>query len=213
MPLDVVGTGLGRTGTRTLKEALQILGFGPSYHMVDLIQDRSRLRYWNAAQDGGPVDWEALFRGYRSVVDYPGCLYWRTLLREYPDAKVVHTTRDPEAWYESARATIYSVSNAPRPDATPEQLAHSAYVKRAIWEGMFGGRFEDRDHAIRCFREHDRAIQAEVPAERRIVFTVSEGWGPLCAFLGVPTPTVPFPLLNTRDEFLGRIEARAQPTK
>ena len=208
MPLEVIGTGVGRTGTRTLKDALAILGFGPCYHMMDLMQDRSRIRHWEDAEAGRPTDWEALFEGYRSVVDYPGCLYWRELVERYPKAKVLHTSRDPESWWESARATIYQSSTRPMPDMTPEQLRHRRYIDAAIWARMFQGRFEDKDYAIARVKEHEAAVLREVPRERLLVYSVDQGWEPLCAFLGVAVPDVPFPKLNTREEFLARAPRR-----
>ena len=204
MALDVIGTGVGRTGTRTLKDVLAILGFGPCYHMMDLMQDRSRIRHWEDAEAGRPTDWEALFDGYRSVVDYPGCLYWRELVERYPKAKVLHTSRDPEAWWESARATIYQASMRPMPDMTEEQLRHRRYIDAAIWGRMFDGRFLDKDHAIARVKEHEEAVRREVPPERLLVYSVDQGWEPLCAFLGAAVPEVPFPKLNTREEFIAR---------
>ena len=204
MPLDVIGTGVGRTGTRTLKDVLATLGFGPCYHMMDLMQDRSRIRHWEDAEAGRTTDWEALFDGYRSVVDYPGCLYWRELVERYPKAKVLHTSRDPEAWWESARSTIYQSSTRPNPDMTPEQLRHRRYIDASIWGRMFNGRFLDKDYAIARVKEHEEAVLREVPAERLLVYSVDQGWEPLCAFLGVAVPDVPFPKLNTREEFLAR---------
>src|SRR5947208_7864431 len=124
MAIQVIGAGLGRTGTLSLKAALEELGFGPCYHMIELITHPEQVVYWEAASAGQPVDWDALFAGYQAVVDYPGCRYYRELMRHYPEAKVILTVRDPETWYESCMATIYQAGRpAPGQDpSTPPQL-------------------------------------------------------------------------------------------
>jgi hypothetical protein len=176
--------------------------------MTDLLQDRSRIGHWEDAEAGRPTDWEALFAGYRSVVDYPGCLYWRELVARYPNAKVLHTSRDPDAWWESAVSTIYQSSAKPKQDPTPEELRHRRYVDASIWGRMFDGRFLDKEHAIARVREHEQAVIRDVPADRLLVYSVGQGWEPLCRFLGVAVPSFPFPKLNTRAEFLARAVAR-----
>ena len=112
MPLKVIGAGLGRTGTMSLKVALEGLGFDRCYHMVEVLAHPEHVRVWDAASRGEPVDWEALFRGYRATVDYPGCNFYQEYLRLYPEAKVILTVRDPGRWYDSARQTIYQASRA-----------------------------------------------------------------------------------------------------
>jgi hypothetical protein len=141
-------------------------------------------------------------------VDYPGCLYWRALVARYPKAKVLHTSRDPDAWWESARSTIFQSSHEPKPDMTPEELRHRRYIDVSIWGRMFDGRFLDKEHAITRVREHEEAVIREVPADRLLVYSIDEGWEPLCAFLGVAVPDQPFPKLNTRADFLARGVAR-----
>src|SRR4028118_1909160 len=107
MAIRVIGAGLGRTGTLSLKAALEEVGFGACYHMIELLGHPEQVHFWEAASRGEPVHWDALFAGYQSIVDYPGCRYYRTLMEHYPDAKVVLTVRDPDRWYESTRETIY----------------------------------------------------------------------------------------------------------
>jgi len=210
MPLDIIGAGLGRTGTKTMKTVLEQLGLGPCYHMVDLFADTSRLRHWEDAEAGRETDWEALFDGYRAVVDYPGCDYYQELTATYPDAKVILTVRDPEAWYESTLATIYPTSRGGGPPPPPEtdvQRIHS-YIWKAVWSGRFEERFEDRDFAIAKFEEHTANVRAHVPAEKLLVYEVKDGWEPLCAFLGIPVPDEPFAHVNTRQEFVERVRSR-----
>jgi hypothetical protein len=134
-------------------------------------------------------------------------------LRLYPEAKVILTVRDPERWYDSARRTIYHVMHAfPRwvIPFVPRMRRLWRMLDRLIWGGMFQGRFEDRSHAIEVFNRHDEEVKRVVPADRLLVYEVSEGWDPLCSFLGVPVPEGrPFPHLNDAEEFRSRIERAA----
>lgn len=209
MPIQVIGAGLGRTGTLSLKAALEELGFGKCYHMVEVFGRMEDARVWDAAARGEPVDWDALFDGYRSTVDWPSCAFYRELMEKYPDAKVVLTVRDPEKWYESARNTIYAVRTAfPKWMAAlrPGMSDFGKMVDRVVWDGTFQGRFEDRAFAIDVFNRHIEQVRQTVPADRLLVFEVREGWGPLCTFLGVPVPEgKPFPHLNDTADFQATI--------
>jgi hypothetical protein len=208
MGVDVIGAGFGRTGTLSLKVALELLGFGPCMHMVPLLDDAERSTLFRRAADGDPESLVKALEGHRSTVDWPGTYLWRELVERYPAAKVVLTVRDPARWYDSAYRTIYQAAmNAPGdgeqvPEAT---VAAKAMLRRVVWEGTFGGRFADRDHAIRVFEEHNAAVRREVPAGRLLEYEVSQGWQPLCAFLGVPAPEVPFPRLNDAASFQARV--------
>ena len=209
MPLEVIGAGFGRTGTLSLKLALERLGFAPCYHMTEVLAHPEHVPAWDAAARGQPVDWDDLFRGYRATVDWPACNFYRELLDRYPDAKVILTVRDPGRWYDSARQTIYQVGRVVPPwllPLMPRMRRFQRMTERLIWEGTFGGRFEDRDHALAVFHRHSEAVRRAVPPERLLVYEVSEGWGPLCAFLGVPEPAgEPFPRVNDAAEFRARI--------
>jgi len=213
MPIQVIGAGLGRTGTLSLKAALEELGFAKCYHMVEVLARMDDARTWDAAARGEPVDWDRLFSGYRATVDLPGCVFYRELLEKYPEAKVILTVRDPERWYDSARQTIYFARNAfPRWAAVlkPRMRVFQRMIDR-LWDGMFRGRFEDRAFAIDAFNRHNEQVRRDVPADRLLVYEISQGWGPLCAFLGVPVPEgKPFPHLNDAAEFRARIERGAR---
>ena len=204
MPLDIIGTGLGRTGTRTLKAALETLGCGAVYHMTNLFQSPDGLAHWERAAVGADVDWEVLFDGYRGVVDFPGALFWRTLVDRYPSARVIHTTRPPEDWYESAAATIYPAVNGGWTGTTQHILQTTG---QWIWGDLFEGRFEDRRRALEIVAAHEAAVLEAVSADRLLVYQVTEGWEPLARFLGVDVPTEPFPSLNTRQDFVARRDA------
>src|SRR5262245_33341374 len=204
MAFKVIGAGLGRTGTLSLKLALEELGFSQCYHMTEVLARMDDARVWDAAARGQPVDWEALFRGYQATVDWPGCSFYAELIRRYPEAKVVLTVRDPDTWYDSARQTIYYVRQAfPRwmGPLVPRLRHFRRMIDRLVWDGTFHGRFEDKPYAIEVFNRHNEQVRLDVPTDRLLVYQVREGWEPLCAFLGVPVPVdKPFPHLNDAAE-------------
>jgi len=200
MALKVIGSGLGRTGTMSMKLALEQLGFVKCYHMVEVFLNQHHAALWVAAAEGRP-DWDALFEGYLATMDYPGAPFWRELADHYPDAKVVHTVRDPQKWFESTQATIFSEGNLNRVESVPglreffEKAVHSA----------IGEHIHDRAFMLDYFKRHNEEVARTVPKERLLVYEVGEGWEPLCAFLGVPVPDTPFPRENTKEQFQARV--------
>ena len=150
----------------------------------------------------GRSDWPAIFAGYQSVVDYPGCNFWRELMDFYPDAKVLHSTRDPERWFESTQATIFAPGSAV--DNPPEPMR--PFLEIVTRE--FKGRLHDRSFMIDYFNRHTEAVLAAVPKDRLLVFEAGQGWAPLCAFLGVPIPDTPYPRENSRAEFQARVQSQ-----
>jgi len=215
--MKVIGVGVGRTGTLSLKAALERLGFGPCFHMRNVLDHRERLPLWEAAAAGSTVDWDAVFAGYESSVDWPGAAFWRELTAYYPGAKVILTVRDPERWYDSVRDTIYQLfgggTESPLADEAlrkiPGIATMHAFNRKLVWDGPFlEGRFDDRDWATRAFLRHNAAVREEIPPERLLVFEVSEGWRPLCDFLGTEPPDQEFPRLNDPAAFWGRVRDR-----
>ena len=204
MSLEVIGAGFGRTGTASLRRALEILGFGPCYHMFEIRRAPWRATAWLRVVRGGAADWEHIFDGYRSAVDWPTCSFYAELAATYPSARVILTQRPPERWYDSTRETIYALSRAfPRWSSGLPVFRHVyALLDGLIWEGTFNGRFEERAHAISTLNAHEANVIDAVPAERLLIFDVSQGWGPLCGFLQVPEPNEPFPHLNERAEIV-----------
>lgn len=199
MALQVVGAGFGRTGTTSLKAALEQLGFSKCHHMEEVAKNPSQVTEWKTLADGGSVDWDALFEGYRASCDWPSCTYWKQLADHYPEAKVVLSVRDESRWYDSVAETIYPASFIyPRVLLwlVPPLRRFSEMVIASVWEGEFDGRFEDREHALRVYREHNAKVKADVPPERLLVFEAKDGWEPLCRFLDVPVPDGPYPHLN-----------------
>lgn len=206
----MVGTGFGRTGTLSLKRALERLGFGPTYHMDEVLRRPSHLRAWVEYARTGRADWGTVFAGFRSTVDFPACVAWRELVELHPGAKVVHTVRDPDRWWESTRATIYqgrTILPHWLRGLVPAAGDYAELNERMVWQGLFGGRFLDRDHAIRVFQRHTAEVVAGLDPERLLVFEVADGWEPLCAFLGVPVPDEPFPHVNDTASMRRRLTA------
>ncbi|GIH81584.1 sulfotransferase family protein [Planobispora longispora] len=208
--VHVIGAGLGRTGTSSLKVALERLGFTPCYHMFEVLGSAGRMRQWTAVARGGGPDWEDIFRGYRACVDFPAAAYWRELAAHYPEAKVILTLRDPDAWFESARKTIFRLPRLMRhPVLGPLlRLLLPRRSRPAMFIRMLGALNRDRrdiafdrDSALAYFERHNAEVMASVPAERLLVYRVGEGWEPLCAFLGVPVPDEPFPRANDSESF------------
>ncbi len=205
--LRIIGAGYGRTGTLSLKHALERLGFGPCYHMVELFKDPSRIGHWEAAQRGRPVDWDAALAGYASAVDFPVALYYEQLMEAYPNAKVVLTVRDVDSWYASASQTILRAR--PSMARTASILVGLPFSRRARALARVGrhnarmmrGIGRSEGEARRSFEAHNARVRAVVPPDRLLVFSVKEGWGPLCAFLGVEAPDEPFPRVNERAAF------------
>lgn len=198
MALKVIGSGLGRTGTLSTKLALEQLGFAPCHHMVEVFTHPDTVPLWIEA-GRGRADWDAIFDGYAAMVDHPGCCYWRELADAYPDAKVLHTVRDPEKWFASTQATIF---NPDRPAGPPAGPFRDFMDQVHAW---YGGDIHDRGFMVDFFHRHTEAVIAGVPKDRLLVFNVAEGWDPLCAFLGVPAPKGPYPRENSTHEFQTRV--------
>jgi hypothetical protein len=207
MTLQVIGAGLGRTGTMSLKLALEQLGLGPCFHMAELMMNPQRTPLWIAAADGKP-DWDAVFAGYSSTTDYPACLYWRELAKRYPEAKLILTKRDKDKWFESTQATIFSAAMTARIRGTPVE----PFFVKTIWRDL-GERIHERAFMTAYFEKHNAAVEAGIAKKRLLVYDVAEGWGPLCAFLGVPVPDAPFPKVNSREEMQARMAKPIDPNR
>jgi hypothetical protein len=218
MSLKVIGTGFGRTGTLSLKYALEKLGYEKCYHMSEILKFKhNHLDIWTSALDGEMVDWDELYEGYQASVDYPGCLFYKELLHQYPDAKVILTQRDPEGWYDSTYKTLFSANvhrshskglfhffaRKGRSRQTPEFTEKfNILQKKLIWDGIFSGQFSNKDLAIGVYLNHIDEVKQFVPSDKLLEFDLREGWDPLCQFLNKPVPTGnPFPHVNTRARF------------
>lgn len=194
MGLSVIGAGFGRTGTMSLKLALEQLGFGPCHHMVEVFKKPETMAFWEAVGDRRAVDWETVFAGYGSTVDWPSATYYRELADAYPEAKVVLSVRDPKAWFASTQATIFS-GNFDDPNDPFHRM-----VSKAVCT-LFDQRIHDEAHCIEVFNRHNQTVQQVIPKERLLVYDLAEGWAPLCVFLGREAPSTPMPRANTTEDF------------
>lgn len=199
MALQVIGAGFGRTGTLSLKAALEQLGFSKCHHMQEVAMSAAQVGFWQTLADGGEVDWDEVFAGYQSSCDWPSCSYWESLHRHYPDAKIVLSVRDEDRWYQSASETIYAVTfllPGWLRTVIPRVGRFNKLVISSVWDGVFQGRFEDREHALQIYRDHIAYVKATAPGDRLLVFEAKDGWEPLCRFLEVPVPETDYPHLN-----------------
>ena len=193
MVLSVIGAGFGRTGTESMKLALEALGKGPCHHMKEVLASSEQIALWRSAAQGDLPEWEEAFAGYNSAVDWPTAYFWRELSEYYPDAKVLLTVRRADSWYESMTNTIFKTLKA---STDPASIG-----LKLIGEGVFGGRLDDRAHAIAVYEKNIADVQAAFTQERLLTYHLSEGWEPLCQFLGEPVPNIPFPRSNPREQF------------
>lgn len=199
MTLRVVGAGLGRTGTHSLKVALEQLLGAPCYHMIEVFGRPDDIAVWQAAVDNEPVDWDALMRDYSAAVDWPVCAFWPEIAAANPDAIVLLSTRSsPQAWWKSADETIFSVTRRDPPEDPVMQRQMT--MIRGLFE-RFTPQWDDAASAQRAYEEHNAHVRATVPADRLVDWQPGDGWDPICAALSLPVPDAPFPHVNTTDEF------------
>jgi Sulfotransferase domain len=202
MAMHVIGAGVGRTGTHSLRTALNQLGLGPCHHMQEVLANMPmQVPLWAAAAKGHP-DWAKIYDGYESAVDWPTARYFRELHAVYPKAKFVLTYRSPESWAESFSETIYKIM-AGRANAPPEmhawlEMGLEVIAQTGFPEGL------DVSGLTKAYIAHNEAVKAAIPSAQLLVYQAREGWDPLCAFLNVPIPTQPFPRTNDRAEFQAR---------
>jgi hypothetical protein len=206
--MKIIGAGFGRTGTASIKAALETLGFSPCYHMTEVFANPEHAEFWRAAWRGEPVHWDRILGGYEATVDWPACTFYAELMERYPDAKVLLSVRDPERWYESTRSTIYELGRIST--GSPfSRLSFAFFFLLAFGtfntgqgpmteEIIWGGTFD-------VFNQHSKEVRRRVPQEQLLVYEVKEGWGPLCEFLGVEEPDTPFPHLNDAAEMRRRM--------
>ena len=202
MAIKVIGAGFGRTGTLSLKHALERLGFDACYHMEEVFEHPEHTTVWAALNRGEQIDWDALFEGYQASVDWPSCNYWRQQMQRYPDARVILSSRDPESWYTSVMNTIFPTSQSVRNSEDEAAARLGDWLFEIIWNGVFDGRLEDRAHCLKIFRAHEAEVRREVPPDQLLVHQAKEGWEPVCRFLGCEVPDEPYPRVNSTEDFL-----------
>ncbi len=199
MALSVIGAGFGRTGTESMKLALEALGLGPCHHMKEVLAKPAQIALWRAAARGRMPDWDEAFAGYRSAVDWPAAFFWRELSAYYGGAKILLTVRGAEGWYASMAKTIFH---------TLETSTDAASIgMKLIGERVFGGRYGDRYHAIAVYEKNTAEVQAALGPDRLLTYNLGDGWEPLCRFLEKPVPDIPYPRTNSAEEFNALIKA------
>tara|TARA_B100001964_G_scaffold164421_1_gene180488 strand:- start:1528 stop:2226 length:699 start_codon:yes stop_codon:yes gene_type:complete len=203
--MKVFGAGFGRTGTMSLKFALEKLRIGPCYHMREVVSRPSHIKLWYDISRGEHPNWNRLFSGFNSAVDFPVCLFYKQLINIFPEAKFILTLRDFDTWYISTANTIYKV-----PSILPDWFERVVYPIRMfivmqvnlIWVGLFKNNFSDRDSTKLVYYEHIESVKKIIPADKLLIYNVKEGWEPLCEFLDVDVPDIPFPKVNDTAEML-----------
>ena len=213
MSIKIIGAGLPRTGTNTLKQSLEQLGHKHVYHVKELLVNPEKLHYWKTLDETGDTDWDALYEGYDGTVDFPGYPWYKEHMKKYPDAKVIMTVRDFESWYKSVDSTVFRAG----PQTPFEKLKmigkllSSArarnvvkcikWFKKVFFAEQMQGRFGDKEFAKKFWEDHIADVKAFVPEDKLLVYDVRDGWGPLCKFLGVEEPSEPLPHLNKKENF------------
>jgi hypothetical protein len=196
MSLKVVGAGVGRTGTHSLKIALEQLLDGRCHHMTEILGDPTQAPGWIDAIEGGLVDWSTMPAGYLSLVDWPGCSFWAELSAANPDALVLLSVRDPESWYRSASNTIFQSF-----DRVPPELKPWMDAMQVLLRDRFSDRFDDPTSMMDAYERHNAAVRHAIPPARLLEWAPNDGWDPICDRLGIEVPGEPFPVTNTTDEF------------
>lgn len=205
MTLRVVGAGLGRTGTTSLKVALEQLLGGRCYHMIEVFERPADAFVWRDAANGVMPDWSAFLADYRATVDWPGAAFWPEIAAASPDAIILLSTRNPQAWWESASQTIFA-----QREGGPPVPGFREMMDAILGAKRFTSDRHNKDAAIAAFNAHNENVRKTVPKERLLEWTASDGWAPLCNALNVPFPKMPFPKANTREDWFARVEKAKQ---
>jgi hypothetical protein len=196
MSLKVVGAGVGRTGTNSLKLALEHLLGGRCHHMFEVVADPTQVPLWTSAIAGGPVEWSGMPAGYDSVVDWPGAAFWPELTDANPDALVLLSVRDPESWYRSASNSIFLILDNCPPDLKPWFA-----TMRGLLRDRFSDQLDNPTVMMDAFERHNAAVRTAIPPQRLLEWRLGEGWEPLCERLGVDVPSEPFPATNAMNDW------------
>lgn len=206
--IQVIGAGMGRTSTMSLKTGLEMLGFAPCHHMMEMAKVPHTADGWRRAALGENVDFAALLEGYEASCDWPSAAFWKPLSERFPDAKVILTERPEEKWWASISRTIFVSLSSPREQVSPERRKQRDMAEEVILNYTFGGNVTNKEHVLSVYRAHNAAVKATIPPERLLVFDGADGWEPICSFLEVPVPDEAYPNTNSTAEFRDRMLER-----
>ncbi len=213
MSIKIIGAGFPRTGTTTLKKALETLGYKDTYHFKDLIANPKKLKHWKELEEKGLTNFEQLFDGFQATVDFPGYPYYKILMEKYPDAKVILTKREVDKWYESTLKTVWKagpqtalakivlLSKMIFNTSLRETFLCIKFMRNTYLKKQFNNKFATEAHAKEVFFKHIEDVKKHVPKNKLLIYDVSEGWQPLCDFLKLPVPDETFPHLNKKENF------------
>lgn len=201
MPLKLIGAAFPRTGTMSLKKALEDIGFGKCYHMHELFLNPDHIPIWQTAGSGETPDWSKIFKNYSAALDTPACLYWHELHLAFPEAKIILLKRDPMEWYESLYETAYQVITGPGGDNDPALKL----VRRDFFDVFMQGKFSDQAFAISIYQQYCENVINKFSKDQLLIYHISDGWLPLCKFIGYKIPDFDFPFKNTRADFRARM--------
>ena len=210
MSLKIIGASFGRTASLSLKKALEILGYTNCYHMSEVVTKPEHSELWLRAWKREFI-WDDIFDGYQAAVDWPVAAFWPQLMEAYPEAKIILSTREPEAWYESAKNTIFKSMDEGINSKNQEIRKRILMAKEIIVDGTFNGKLNDKKHCIKIYNENIARCKKEVDSDRLITFNPKDGWDSLCKQLACPIPNVDYPFINTTKEFEARWRSRKSP--
>lgn len=202
MALKVIGASFGRTGTESLKRALEMLGYAPCHHMYEVMPYPEQVAKWQAISDGATPDWDNVYEGFEAAVDWPTARFWRELAEHYPEAKIVISVRSAESWYRSFSDTILQFFHQRRADGETHLFAYNMIANET-----FGNKIDDAEHCMAVYDAHLAEVRATIAPERLIEIELGAGWEPLCAGLGIPVPGEPYPSGNAKGAFHERTTA------
>jgi len=210
MSLKIIGAGYGRTGTKSMKTALELLGYGPCYHMSEVFENLNHVPIWHKAAFDEEVEWDEIFSEYHSGVDWPMCHFWEPLSIRYPNAKILLTVRPANEWYASMKKTIFSRASEKMGNDGPMRL-WKEMVDKIVRLDTFSNKTDDGIHCEEIFEQHISNVSRKVEKSRLIIYHLGSGWEPLCSALGEDIPDIPFPMTNTSSEFQENIRNKTKP--
>lgn len=213
MAIKVIGAGLGRTATLSLKAALNQLGLGPCYHMNEVRQNSGHIEAWIKVAAGDPQQMVEIFKNYNATVDWPASSHYKELYALFPDAKVILSKRETDKWWKSMDKTILNVMRNPvNPALEPALQAQMLMAKFLVGERVFGGKYDEASVKA-VYENHNEEVRRTIPKDKLLEFDPSDGWEPLCKFLGVAVPDTPYPKSNSTEEFRARIASAQAAAK